>query len=61
MMETYDGNKKRCVVLDVKSEYYVDQEVENFCKNKRIIDIKYTPVSDRYETVHYVFITYLIE
>ena len=49
------------MVLYVKSEYYVAQEVENFCKGKRIIDIKYTPVSDRYETVHYVFITYLIE
>lgn len=60
-METYDGNKIRCVVLYVKSEYYVAQEVENFCKGKRIIDIKYTPVSDNYKTDHYVFISYLIE
>ena len=60
-METYDGNKIRCVVLLIKEAYYVAQEVENFCKGKRIIDIKYTPVSDRYGTSHYVFITYLIE
>ena len=60
-METYDGNKIRCMVLHIKSEYYVAQEVENFCKGKRIIDIKYTPVSDRYGTSHYVFISYLIE
>ena len=60
-METYDGNKVRCMVLRIKSEYYVAQEVENFCKGKRIIDIKYTPVSDRYGTSHYVFISYLIE
>ena len=60
-METYDGNKIRCMVLFIKNSYYVAQEVQKFCKNKRIIDIKYTPVSDRYETIHYVFITYLIE
>ena len=60
-METYDGNKVRCMVLRIKSEYYVAQEVENFCKGKRIIDIKYTPVSDRYGISHYVFISYLIE
>ena len=60
-METYDGNKIRCVVLYIKSEYYVAQKVEEFCKGKRIIDIKYTPVSDRYGTSHYVFISYLIE
>ena len=60
-METYDGNKIRCMVLHVKSEYYVAQEVEYFCKDKRIIDIKYTPVRDNYETTHYVFISYLIE
>ena len=60
-METYDGNKIRCMVLFFFFSYYVAQEVQKFCKNKRIIDIKYTPVSDRYETVHYVFITYLIE
>ena len=61
MMETYDGNKIRCIVLFIKEAYYVAQEVENFCKGKRIIDIKYTPVSDRYGTSHYVFISYLIE
>ena len=60
-METYDGNKIRCMVLRVKSEYYVAQEVEKFCKGKRIIDIKYAPVRDNYETTHYVFISYLIE
>ena len=60
-METYDGNKVRCMVLRIKSEYYVAQEVEYFCKDKRIIDIKYTPVSDNYKTGHYVFISYLIE
>ena len=60
-METYDGNKIRCVVLLIKEAYYVAQEVENFCKSKRIIDIKYIPVSDRYGTSHYVFISYLIE
>ena len=60
-METYDGNKIRCVVLYIKSEYYVAQEVENFCKGKRIIDITYAPVSDNYKTDHYVFISYLIE
>ena len=60
-METYDGNKVRCMVLRIKSEYYVAQEVENFCKGKCIIDIKYTPVRDNYETTHYVFISYLIE
>lgn len=60
-METYDGNKVRCMVLRIKSEYYVAQEVENFCKGKRIIDIKYIPVRDNYETTHYVFISYLIE
>ena len=56
-METYDGNKIRCIVLLIKEAYYVAQEVENFCKGKRIIDIKYTPVSDRYGTSHYVFIS----
>ena len=60
-METYDGNKIRCVVLLIKEAYYVDQEVENFCKGKRIIDIKHTAVRDNYETAHYVFISYLIE
>ena len=60
-METYDGNKIRCVVLLIKEAYYVAQEVEKFCKGKRIIDIKYTPVSDRYGISHYVFISYLIE
>ena len=60
-METYDGNKIRCVVLFIENSYYVAQEVENFCKGKHIIDIKYTPVSDRYGTSHYVFISYLIE
>ena len=60
-METYDGKKVRCMVLRVKSEYYVAQEVEKFCKGKRIIDIKYTPVSDKYGIAHYVFISYLIE
>ena len=60
-METYDGNKIRCIVLYSKSEYCVVQEVEDFCKGKRIIDIKYTPVSDNYKTDHYVFISYLIE
>ena len=60
-METYDGNKIRCVILHVKSEYYVTQEVEYFCKDKRIIDIKYIPVMDNYEITHYVFISYLIE
>ena len=60
-METYDGNKIRCIVLLITDAYYVAQEVQNFCKNKRIIDIKYAPVSDRYGTSHYVFISYLIE
>lgn len=60
-METYDGNKIRCMVLYVTEEFYVAQVVEQFCKDKRIIDIKYTPVRDNYETVHYVFISYLIE
>ena len=60
-METYDGNKIRCVVLLITEAYYVAQEVQNFCKNKRIIDIKYTPVSDGHGTDHYVFISYLIE
>ena len=60
-METYDGNKIRCVVLLIKEAYYVAQEVENFCKGKRIIDIKYAPVRENYETTHYVFISYLIE
>lgn len=60
-METYDGNKIRCIVLYVKSEYYVAQEVENFCKDKRIIDIKYTPIRDVHDIAHYVFISYLIE
>ena len=60
-METYDGNKIRCMVLFIENSYYVAQEVQKFCKNKRIIDIKYTPVSDRYGTNHYVFISYLIE
>ena len=60
-METYDGNKVRCMVLRIKSEYYVAQKVEDFCKGKRIIDIKYAPVRDNYETAHYVFISYLIE
>ena len=60
-METYDGNKIRCIVLLIKEAYYVAQEVENFCKGKRIIDIKYTPVSDNYKTDHYVFISYLIK
>ena len=60
-METYDGNKIRCVVLLIKEAYYVAQEVEDFCKGKRIIDIKYAPVRENYETTHYVFISYLIE
>ena len=60
-METYDGNKIRCIVLLITDAYYVAQEVQKFCKNKRIIDIKYAPVSDRYGTSHYVFISYLIE
>ena len=29
-METYDGNKIRCVVHLIKEAYYVAQEVENF-------------------------------
>lgn len=60
-METYDGNKIRCMVLHVKNEFYVTREVEYFCKDKRIIDIKYAPVRENYETTHYVFISYLIE
>ena len=60
-MKTYDGNKIRCMVLHIKNEFYVTREVEYFCKDKRIIDIKYTPVRENYETTHYVFISYLIE
>ena len=60
-MKTYDGNKIRCIVLLITEAYYVAQEVQKFCKGKRIIDIKYTPVRDNYETAHYVFISYLIE
>ena len=60
-MKTYDGNKIRCMVLHVKNEFYVTREVEYFCKDKHIIDIKYAPVRENYETTHYVFISYLIE
>ena len=60
-MKTYDGNKIRCMVLHIKNEYYITREVEYFCKDKRIIDIKYVPVRENYETTHYVFISYLIE
>lgn len=48
-METYDGNKIRCIVLLIKEAYYVAQEVEKFCKNKRIIDIKYAQLATNME------------
>lgn len=60
-METYDGNKIRCMVLYVTEEFYIAQEVEQFCKGKHIIDIKYTPITLNNKVMHYVFISYLIE
>lgn len=60
-METYDGNKIRCMVLYVTEELYIAQEVEQFCKDKYIISIKYAPVALNDKVMHYVFISYLIE
>lgn len=52
-----DGNKIRCHVISEQFATMFENEVEDFCKSKQIVDIKYTYA----QGCHCALITYYIE